>query len=54
MFRAKFIEKIKTRILFAIILSRNSFRLLYKVEKYDTVEETKHNNTAHAHLKLDT
>jgi hypothetical protein len=41
MILTKVVEKIKTRVLFTIILSRNSCRVLHNVEKCDTVEVAK-------------
>jgi hypothetical protein len=49
---SKFVEKIKTRILYSFFF-RKSCRLWDNVEKYCTTGQAINENTAHAHRMLD-
>jgi hypothetical protein len=53
MFQTKFVEKIKTHILYSIIF-RKSCRLRDKVEKYCTAGQATDDNMAHAFCMLET
>jgi hypothetical protein len=54
MFQTKFVEKIKTYILYSItFFSRKSWRLWDNVEKYGTAAQATDDNTMHAHSMLD-
>ena len=52
MFETKFVEKLKTHILYWVTFSRKSFRLLDNVEKYGGAREDT-NNMAPARCILD-
>ena len=49
MFQTKFVEEIKTHILFSVFFFRKSCRLWDNVEKYCRLEQATDDNMAHAH-----
>jgi len=53
MFQTKFVDEIKTHILYLIPFFGKSCRLWDNVEKYGTAGQTTGDNMAHAHCMLD-